>query len=97
MRGPRDIDEEISYFLPSERFAYLTSYTGAHPLGGAFHCEIYVANNIPVDQLLITEGSLLPVKPEDVATIDARFSPSVRFAVNVFLNDQEIMLSRLRP
>ena len=93
----REIYEEISYFLPWERFAHLTRYTGAHPLGGAFHCEIYVANNIPVDQLLITEGSLLSVKLDDLATIDARFSPSARFAVNVFLSDQEIMLNRLRP
>ena len=59
--------------------------------------EIYVANNVPVDQLLITEGSLLSVKPDDLATIDAKFSPSARFAVNAFLNDQESMLSRLRP
>jgi hypothetical protein len=66
-------------------------------LGGAFHCEIYVANNIPVDQILITEGSLLPIKPEDVATIDARFSPSARFAANTFLNDRQSMLGRLRP
>jgi 8-oxo-dGTP diphosphatase len=93
----REIYEEISYFLPSERFAHLIRYTGAHPLGGTIHGEIYVANNVPVDKLLITEGSLLPVKPEDLATIDARFSPSARFAVNVFLNDQEIMLNRLRP
>ena len=92
----REIYEEISYFLPSERFAHLIRYTGAHPLGGAFHCEIYVANNIPVDQLLITEGSLLSVKLDDLATIDARFSPSARFAVNAFLNDQESMLNRLR-
>jgi 8-oxo-dGTP diphosphatase len=93
----REIYEEISYFLPSERFAHLIRYTGAHPLGGAFHCEIYIANNIPVDKLLITEGSLLPVKPEDLATLDARFSPSARFAVNAFLNDQESVLSHLRP
>ena len=31
----REIYEEISYFLPSERFAHLIRYTGAHPLGGA--------------------------------------------------------------
>jgi 8-oxo-dGTP diphosphatase len=93
----REIYEEISYFLPSERFTHLTSYTGAHPLGGTIYGEIYVANNVPVEQLLITEGTLLPVKPEDVATIDVRFSPSARFAVNAFLNDQESMLSHLRP
>ena len=93
----REIYEEISYFLPAERFAHLTRYTGAHPLGGTIRSEIYVANNVPVDQLLITEGSLLPVKPEDLVTIDARFFPSARVAVNTFLNDQEGMLSRLRP
>ena len=93
----REIYEEISYFLPAERFAHLTRYTGAHPLGGTIRGEIYVANNVPVDQLLITEGSLLPIKPEDLATIDAKFSPSARVAVNTFLNDQEGMLSRLRP
>ena len=42
--------------------------------------KIHVANNVPVDKLLITEGSLLPVKPEDLTTIDARFLPSARFA-----------------
>ena len=93
----REIYEEISYFLPAERFAHLTRYTGAHPLGGTIRGEIYVANNVPVDQLLITEGSLLPIKPEGLATIDAKFSPSARVAVNTFLNDQESMLSRLRP
>ena len=55
----RQIYEEISHFLPSERFAHLIKYTGAHPLGGTFQGEIYVANNVPVDKLLITEGSLL--------------------------------------
>ena len=45
----REIYEEISYFLPSERFTHLTSYTGAHPLGGTIYSEIYVANNVPVD------------------------------------------------
>jgi 8-oxo-dGTP pyrophosphatase MutT (NUDIX family) len=91
----REVHEEISYFVPSERFAHLVSYEGPHPLGGTFYTEIFVANNIPADQLVITEGSLLIIRPEDFATIVPRFSPSARFAVNAFLKDQQSALGRL--
>ena len=84
----REVYEEISYFVPSERFAHLTSYDGADPYGGTIRAEIFVANNVPADRLVITEGSLLTIKPEDVATVAARFSPSARFAMKAFLNDQ---------
>jgi 8-oxo-dGTP diphosphatase len=81
----REIYEEISYFVPSERFAHLVSYEGPDPRDGTFHSEIFVATNIPVDQLVITEGTLLTIKPGEFATIEPRFSPSARFAVNTFL------------
>jgi 8-oxo-dGTP diphosphatase len=93
----REVYEEISYFVPSERFTYLVSYEGIDPRGGTLHAEIFVANNLPADQLVITEGTLLTVKPQDVATVYSRFSPSARFAVNTFLNDQQSVPSRLRP
>ena len=47
------------------------------------------ANNLSVDQLVITEGALLTIRPEDFATIEPRFSPSARFAVNAFLNNRQ--------
>ena len=67
------------------------------PRGGALYCEIFVANNLPADQLLITEGTLLTIKREDFAAVEARFSPTARFAVNAFLNDPQSVLSRLLP
>jgi 8-oxo-dGTP diphosphatase len=37
----REVCEEISYFLPAERFVHLTSYEGADYWGGTIHvcCE----------------------------------------------------------
>ena len=93
----REVNEEISYFVPSERFIHLVNYAGNDPRGGTFYAEIFVANNLPADQLVITEGALLIIKPGDIASEESRFSPSARFAVNVFLNDQQSVLSRLRP
>jgi 8-oxo-dGTP diphosphatase len=93
----REVHEEISYFVPSERFAHLVRYEGTDPRGGTFYCEIFVANNLPAGQLLITEGRLLTIKREDFAAVESRFSPSARFAVNAFLTDQQSVLSLLLP
>ena len=92
----REVYEEISYFLPAERFAHVTSYEGADYWGGTIHDEFFVANNVPADRLVITEGALLSVKPEDIATVEPRFSPPARFAMSAFLKDQQSVLSRLR-
>lgn len=92
----REVYEEIGYFVPSERFAHLTSYEGADPWGGTVHTEIFIANDVPADRLVITEGSLLMIKPEDVAVVEPRFSPSAGFALKTFLNNKQSVLSRLR-
>lgn len=93
----REVYEEIGYFVPSERFAHLVRYEGTDPRGGTLYCEIFVANNLPADQLLITEGTLLTIKREDFAAVESGFSPTARFAVNAFLNDPKSVLSRLLP
>ena len=93
----REVCEEISYFLPAERFTHLTTYKGADYWGGTIHDEIFIVSNVPADRLVITEGSLLSVKLEDIATVEPAFSPPARFAMNAFLSNQQTVLSRLRP
>ena len=55
----REVHEEISYFLPPERFEYLASYDSSDidVDGGTVHGEFFVARDVPVSGLLITEGS----------------------------------------
>jgi len=92
----REVQEEISYFLPPERFVHLTNVNEIDPRGATTHVEIFIASNVPADRLVITEGSLFTVKPQDVATVEPKFSPTARFAMKVFLNDQQSVLRRLR-
>jgi 8-oxo-dGTP pyrophosphatase MutT (NUDIX family) len=80
----REVFEEISLFLPPERFVHLITYSGNDPGGGTLHAEIFIANDVPVDRLVITEGALLSVRPEDIAAVANKFSPVARFAVNAF-------------
>lgn len=38
--------------------------------GSAVHAEIFIARNLPVQSTVITEGSLLIIKPDEFGSID---------------------------
>jgi len=75
---------------------HLTNLNEIDPRGDTAHVEIFIVSDVPADRLVITEGSLFAVKPEDVATVEPKFSPTARFAMKFFLNDQQSVLRRLR-
>jgi 8-oxo-dGTP diphosphatase len=83
----REIHEEISYYIPPERFAHLASYEGVDPEvnNGNVRSEYFIARDIPVDDLVITEGALLIARPGDLVSIEPQFTPALRFAINTFL------------
>jgi 8-oxo-dGTP diphosphatase len=83
----REIHEEIGYFIQPDRFEHFASYDEVGDHGTDVHGEIFAANNIPVEELLVTEGLLLVVEPEDVPAIEANFSPSARFAIKRFFDE----------
>jgi 8-oxo-dGTP pyrophosphatase MutT (NUDIX family) len=83
----REIHEEISYYVPPEHFHFLITYKDLDEAGGAsVHVEYFVARDLPLDKLIITEGSLLIIAREQLASVEPRFSPSTRFAISAFLN-----------
>ena len=73
----REIHEEVSCFLPPENFIHLTSYDGddIDVAGGTVHGEFFVARGVPVKRLIVTEGSLLIVKPNELFLVEHRLSP----------------------
>ena len=81
----KGIHEEIGYFVQPDRFEYFASYDEVGDHGTDVHGEIFVANNIPCEGLLVTEGLLLVVEPADLPAIEANFSPSAQFAIRRFL------------
>jgi 8-oxo-dGTP diphosphatase len=83
----REIHEEISFFIPPERFEHLASYRGTDPYiaGGTLWRELYVTRDVPVEPLRVTEGSLLIVEIQDVPALAPRFAPSAQDAIREFL------------
>lgn len=92
----REVQEEISYFVPAERFEYLAEMVGLADSGGSFRSKFYVTRDIPVDALVITEGSLLIVEPEKLISLDQKLTPTARFAIKRlttearFLGDRDL-------
>jgi 8-oxo-dGTP pyrophosphatase MutT (NUDIX family) len=83
----REIHEEISVFVPSEEFHHLASLDGADidVDGGTVRGEFYIARDIPVDAMVVTEGSLLIVKLSDVIDLDRLLTPTAKFAIKAYL------------
>ena len=77
--------EEIGYFVQPDRFKHFASYDEVGDHGADIHGEIFVAINIPVEELLVTEGLLLVVEPADLPAVEGNFSPSAQFAIRRFL------------
>jgi 8-oxo-dGTP pyrophosphatase MutT (NUDIX family) len=86
----RELHEEISYFVSAERLEHLVSHKGpdTEVQGGLIDGVFFVARDIPVDQLVITEGSLLIVESNAVGNIESNLAPWARFALRAFMKNE---------
>lgn len=84
----REVHEEITYFIPAERFEHLASFEGADAelSGGHVRAEFFVAREIPIDATIITEGKLLIVNLDEVVEIESTLTPLTRLALERFFN-----------
>ena len=88
----REIQEEISYFVPADRFVRFLVYDGAdlEIAGGWCRAEFFIVRDIPADALVVTEGSLRIVGQQDVTGILNDLTPYAQFAMNTFLDSPAI-------
>jgi 8-oxo-dGTP diphosphatase len=80
----REIREEISYLVAAEQFEYLASLVGGDVDGGALHADFFIARDIPVERLTVTEGSLLIARADEIPGIAYKLTPSARFALKAY-------------
>ena len=82
----REVNEELSYFVLPELFQHFASHSGAdlEIEGGTVCGELFVARDIPVEALAITEGALLIVPPDELRQIEHRLTPMTRYALQAF-------------
>ena len=83
----REVHEEISLYLAPEQFEFIGRYFGPDHVtpGGTRHCEVFVARDVPVDELTITEGRLIAASFDELAQIRDQLAPSSRYALEIFL------------
>ncbi|MET4345506.1 NUDIX domain-containing protein [Bradyrhizobium sp. RT9a] len=82
----RELHEEIGCSLPASRFVHLVTRTGPDldVEGGTVHGEIYVVRGVPIEQLTVSEGTLLAMHPEQIPAIASMLVPSARSALEYF-------------
>lgn len=83
----REIHEEIGYYLPPERFELIGRYSGpdhATP-NGRLRGEVFLAREVPIDQLTVTEGRLEIVATDDLERISHMLARPATFALEIFL------------
>lgn len=70
----REVSEEIGIHLPLERFQPLTVYEDIDlEIGGPIRAEFFVARNISLAQIRVTEGCLVVANAEKIPRLGGRF------------------------
>jgi 8-oxo-dGTP diphosphatase len=89
----REVHEELSYFLPPERFEYLASYdaTDINSEGETIiHGEFFVARYMPVEKVMVTEGTLYIAELGELSALEHRLSPSGKAGLTAFLKPSRL-------
>jgi 8-oxo-dGTP diphosphatase len=91
----REVHEEISLYLPPERFELIGSYFGPDQWtpNGTRHSEIFVAYDVPIDRLKITEGALRIVAMDELKHIHDLLAPFAKHALETLLNLENVQRS----
>jgi 8-oxo-dGTP diphosphatase len=79
----REIHEELSFYIPPERFEPIAKRTGPDKEvpGGIVRAEMFVTRDVPVDKVAVTEGSLKIVRVEELGRLMRELTPSALFGL----------------
>jgi 8-oxo-dGTP pyrophosphatase MutT (NUDIX family) len=81
----REFGEELSYHILPDRFERLGSREYFDDgSSDAVLAEFFLVREVPVEQLAITEGSLLIVAPGELEGMRTRLTPSSRYGLDLF-------------
>lgn len=81
----REVSEEISIDLPLERFQQLTVYEGTDlEIGGPIRAEFFVARDIPIERVRVTEGCLVVANAANIPRLGGRLTAYARLALKAF-------------
>lgn len=87
----REVHEEIGFYLPPERFELIGSYFGPdyYAPDRTLRGEIFLARDVPVERLTISEGTLKIIALDELENIHHRLALPARYALEIFLKRDE--------
>jgi 8-oxo-dGTP diphosphatase len=79
----REIHEELTYYLPPERFESIASRSGpdSEVPGGIVRAEFFVAREVPAGEVKVTEGGLKIALASELGQIEGALTPTAKFAL----------------
>jgi 8-oxo-dGTP diphosphatase len=82
----RELNEELSYFVPPERFEHIAGFewTDGEIPNSLLRAEFFVTREIPVAKLKITEGTLKIIPVDELDDIADKLTPAARFGLETF-------------
>jgi 8-oxo-dGTP diphosphatase len=80
----REIHEELSFYVPPERFDFLTRFADPENPEGTVRAEFFIVRGLMVSDLTITEGQLLVVETSELNAIRQKLTPSAHLALDAF-------------
>ncbi|MEZ5816411.1 MAG: NUDIX domain-containing protein [Hyphomicrobiaceae bacterium] len=81
----REIEEETGLSFPPERFEPLVNFSVAYPGGGGVKGLYYVLRDVPLADVVVTEGSALVISREDLPGLLPRMTPSACYVARLFM------------
>ena len=82
----REIDEETGHKPGRTAFEPLVKCRNRYPGGARVKGAFYVVKNVPEKKLIITEGTMISVLPEDLPGYLARMTPATCFVIKTWLD-----------
>ena len=81
----RELHEETGLMFHAARFTPLVAFQSAYPAGGGVKGSFYVLREVPLDQVVITEGSPLIIERGQIAVLLGKMTPSACYAARLFM------------
>lgn len=82
----RELAEELTYDIATEDFLPLAYREGedSERKGGTFRGDFFLVRDIPRDKIVVTEGTLFAIAPDELVRIENRLTPTARFALDAY-------------
>ena len=84
----RKLLEETGMTFTADRLTPLVEFSAAYPAGGGVKGKYFVVRLVPLDELVITEGSPLVVERGQLPALLPRMTPSACYVTRLFMEQK---------